>query len=487
MNADATWSTENLFGLSRADFSIKLLRAAADAGGEVLRFTTQYGDCYRFGAYTSDPQDRRLSARIEGAVENLHASAFLRTISPRLSRLTDEGYRLLDDPARIDAWSQSTKTEREPPHASRQPGTEPWLVHLINVIPRIRTGLQLTGLVVLIAALTVWQARASAVAAQVALGAVGVALLVLGQAFQYLIHIPQRQRANYILSLFVISAILVVTVLVVLLLVTSRRVEEPYHSASRRTETPPTVTVPTETFTPATVPTKTSTTITVPVPECAIRVSPSAIDRGGIALLNWSSKNAARVNIKPSVGFVVPSGQVAVSPLSTTTYTITALTAAGVSVIKQVTLRVTDDGRAAAMKSLVSHPWALHIAYLANEQDKERTIITQYDSENISFQFGETGLAEYTAWKMVDGKAQGNSSPVTLTGKNGWKRLGIRFIRDDLGASSRDTCKNTFAGRKAVFALTLDVRTQTLKGDVSVIPDDNGNPYRCAEAQPLPQ
>ncbi len=66
-----------------------------------------------------------------------------------------------------------------------------------------------------------------------------------------------------------------------------------------------------------------------PAPEVGISADPPEIATGGSATLSWSTTNADSVTIEPSVGSVAASGSVAVSPIETTTYTITATSPGG--------------------------------------------------------------------------------------------------------------------------------------------------------------
>ena len=68
-------------------------------------------------------------------------------------------------------------------------------------------------------------------------------------------------------------------------------------------------------------------TITVtanPPPAVTISADPASIPYGGSSTITWSSTNADWCDIQPDVGTVSPSGFITVSPLATTTYTITA-------------------------------------------------------------------------------------------------------------------------------------------------------------------
>jgi len=64
-------------------------------------------------------------------------------------------------------------------------------------------------------------------------------------------------------------------------------------------------------------------TVTNP-PTVNLTVYPGTILRGGNALLSWISQHANSCTIEPDIGGVDPSGNLAVSPDATTTYTITA-------------------------------------------------------------------------------------------------------------------------------------------------------------------
>jgi uncharacterized protein (TIGR03437 family) len=72
-------------------------------------------------------------------------------------------------------------------------------------------------------------------------------------------------------------------------------------------------------------------------------VSPSSISAGQSATLSWSVSNASSVSIDNNIGSVANSGVESVAPNSTTTYTITAVNSAGLSVSQSVTLTVTSS------------------------------------------------------------------------------------------------------------------------------------------------
>ncbi|HEX2792560.1 MAG TPA: hypothetical protein VHO23_02500, partial [Candidatus Paceibacterota bacterium] len=71
-----------------------------------------------------------------------------------------------------------------------------------------------------------------------------------------------------------------------------------------------------------------TTAITVTVvpdaPVCTLTASPSTINEGGSSTLKWTTENATSVTINQGVGSVSLNGSRAVSPQSSTTYTLTA-------------------------------------------------------------------------------------------------------------------------------------------------------------------
>ena len=74
-----------------------------------------------------------------------------------------------------------------------------------------------------------------------------------------------------------------------------------------------------------------SVTITVadPPPEVSLYAEPSEIEEGESAILSWTSEYAETLSIQPGIGTVEQNGSVTVSPIQTTTYTITATGSGG--------------------------------------------------------------------------------------------------------------------------------------------------------------
>jgi outer membrane protein OmpA-like peptidoglycan-associated protein len=64
-------------------------------------------------------------------------------------------------------------------------------------------------------------------------------------------------------------------------------------------------------------------------PTVSLSASPTAIQAGQCATLNWASTNATSTTVEPGVGSVTPSGSRQVCPTSPTTYRITATGAGG--------------------------------------------------------------------------------------------------------------------------------------------------------------
>ena len=59
-------------------------------------------------------------------------------------------------------------------------------------------------------------------------------------------------------------------------------------------------------------------------PTVTLSASPTTIQQGGSATLNWSSTDATQLSIAPDVGAVTAQGSTSVTPSSSTTYTISA-------------------------------------------------------------------------------------------------------------------------------------------------------------------
>ena len=89
-------------------------------------------------------------------------------------------------------------------------------------------------------------------------------------------------------------------------------------------------------------------------PTATISVLPSTIVAGGSATLSWSTTDASTVYID-GVGGVPPTGSAAVSPFTTTTYTLTATGASGVATAS-TTLNVSAGGSTAFGGTPVSLP-----------------------------------------------------------------------------------------------------------------------------------
>jgi hypothetical protein len=80
-----------------------------------------------------------------------------------------------------------------------------FFVHLVESLPRLRTRVQLFGLVVTVGAfIAVRTIAPNAMRAQISAGAIGVAFIVFGQVFSVLKDFPEKHRAGLILALFVV-------------------------------------------------------------------------------------------------------------------------------------------------------------------------------------------------------------------------------------------------------------------------------------------
>src|SRR6267142_5333447 len=62
-----------------------------------------------------------------------------------------------------------------------------------------------------------------------------------------------------------------------------------------------------------------------PAPTITLRAQPATIDRGQAATLQWEARNAANVQIEPGLGAVAATGNRAVNPPASVTYTARAI------------------------------------------------------------------------------------------------------------------------------------------------------------------
>jgi ankyrin repeat protein len=87
-------------------------------------------------------------------------------------------------------------------HQSMQPWSETGQ-KLVEILPRIRTKVQLTGLAIAIVGfLLIRVASPTALGSQIALGSIGILLIVFAQVFHFLPDFPQSSRLILILALF---------------------------------------------------------------------------------------------------------------------------------------------------------------------------------------------------------------------------------------------------------------------------------------------
>lgn len=90
--------------------------------------------------------------------------------------------------------------------------TSGWTAELANVLPKLKSKLQLSGFALLVAAVVATQAVApDNTFAQLSAGAVGILFIVFGQVFSSLKDFPEQERTRLVLTLFVLFCIFVLT------------------------------------------------------------------------------------------------------------------------------------------------------------------------------------------------------------------------------------------------------------------------------------
>ena len=123
-----------------------------------------------------------------------------------------------------------------------------------------------------------------------------------------------------------------------------------------------------------------------PVPTAALTVAPVMVTKGQSTTLNWKSQNASDCNIQPGIGQVPAQGSRAVTPDSSTSYSLscsgaggTATSAAGVTVVAPpppAAVPLTPKAAAAAER-FCSKPAVLNIQFDTNKS----TIKPQYEAD----------------------------------------------------------------------------------------------------------
>lgn len=121
-------------------------------------------------------------------------------------------------------------------------------------------------------------------------------------------------------------------------------------------------------------------------PTATINANPSSIQRGSSSTLTWSTSHAATVTIDNGIGTVAASGSKVVSPITTTTYTITAIHSNGYKVTMSATVTVSEFDTSAKLTGTVTD--------FANNQPLNEVQVSASDASGVP----QTALTD------VDGK-----------------------------------------------------------------------------------
>lgn len=90
-------STEDLLTLERSELADLLLRCARETDASICRFTTQFGESFRVGEYTSPPEHVRLNVKFRAALDALLDAGFVTQSGDRFA-LTNAGYEAAEEP-----------------------------------------------------------------------------------------------------------------------------------------------------------------------------------------------------------------------------------------------------------------------------------------------------------------------------------------------------------------------------------------------------
>lgn len=103
-----------------------------------------------------------------------------------------------------------------------------WFTSIVEVLPKLRSKLLLSGLIVAVAAIIAMrEVVPQAVNAQISAGAVGVLFIVFGQVFSSLKDIPEQDRTKLLTSLFITFCVFVVALVIVTGVFVSRVSDNP--------------------------------------------------------------------------------------------------------------------------------------------------------------------------------------------------------------------------------------------------------------------
>jgi len=190
----------------------------------------------------------------------------------------------------------------------------------------------------------------------------------------------------------------------------------------------------------------------IPLPTVTISASPETILQGESSTLTWSSTNADSVTIESGIGAVDLNGSVLVSPLQSTTYTITATGPSGtvtnsvtVTVTPQITLTITSPING----STISWPDVMVQGTITNASGSETGVTVngivaivngdQFVANHVSLQEGEntinataTDTQGYTANDSVTVNAEttGDYIKITALSESGISPLETRLSID---------------------------------------------------------
>lgn len=101
------WTDDELMRKNSEGIALQFAKAAAAADGRIIRFTTQFGDCFRVGSYTSSPEQRRLTAKLKSGINILEETDRITPISDQVWELTDKGYEWAENDGGIQIPASS--------------------------------------------------------------------------------------------------------------------------------------------------------------------------------------------------------------------------------------------------------------------------------------------------------------------------------------------------------------------------------------------
>jgi len=220
----------------------------------------------------------------------------------------------------------------------------------------------------------------------------------------------------------------------------------------------------------------------IPSPVVTFSADPQSIKLGQSSTLTWTTFNAESVNIDQGIADVPLSGSLAVSPLETTTYTLTAIGPGGtatdsvtVTVIYPITLDITSPDDC----ETISRPDIMVEGNIINTTGNETGVTVngvlatvngnQFVANHVPLEEGENTITATAT--DTDGNTATTSIPVTAETTGNYIKITANTYS---GTSPLETTLRV----EGSFSFTKSSLTDTGPGEVQVLENPSPEEYR---------